>query len=72
MLGASLPDHICDVDLCTQSGVEFAQANLDVGTQPRYHVDALEQFATQLLLCPFGQSSGLRERELKYLGHHFY
>jgi hypothetical protein len=53
MLCAGFSDHLFDVERLALSGIKFAPADFNGGAQLTHRINALEQFATDPLLCGF-------------------
>jgi hypothetical protein len=69
MLVAKLFDERLNIEFFAQSGIQLANANLDLGAKLRECVNSLEQFAAKLLLCSFRQISGLRHGKFQRSTH---
>jgi hypothetical protein len=55
MFLAGLLDHVFDVERLALAGIEFPNADVDLGAQLREAVDPLQQCTAELLLRRFGQ-----------------
>ena len=53
MLGASLPDHVLNIEWTTFTGIKFSDAYLNVGTKRVELVDIVNQILRNTVLLRF-------------------